>query len=97
MGEAMEVLKDLMAKGGRYVGAEDAGGIVAVEREARDLMRHMVQLWRGQELLGVRTGLAGPGRRARWWQRQPGLEKVVVKGGRGHQPPGCLGQVCGGP
>ncbi len=61
MGEAMEVLENLMAKGGRYVGAEDAGGIIAVEREARDLMRHVVQLGRGQELLGVRTGGLGLG------------------------------------
>ncbi len=57
----MEVLENLMAKGGRYVGAEDAGGIITVEMEARDLMRHMVQLGRGQELLGVRTGGLGLG------------------------------------
>ena len=56
MGKAMEVMKNLTAKNGRYVGAEDACGIIAVELEARDLMRHVVQLGRGQELLGVRTG-----------------------------------------
>ena len=61
MGKAMEVVKNLMAKGGRYIGAEDASGIIAVELEARDLMRHKVQLGRGQELLGVRTGGLGLG------------------------------------
>ena len=56
MGEAMKVMKDLMAEGGRYVGAENTGRIIAVELEARDLMRNIVQLGRGQEFQGVRTG-----------------------------------------
>ncbi len=61
MGEAMEVKEDLMVEGSQYVGAEDTGGIIAVELESRDQMRHMVQLGRGQELLGVRTGGLGMG------------------------------------
>ena len=61
MGEAMKVMKDLMTEGGWYVGAENTGRIIAVELEARDLMIHMVQLGRGQELLGVRTGGLGLG------------------------------------
>ncbi len=61
MNKAIEVVGELAAKNSWYLGAKNAGRLVAMELEARDLMRHMTHLGRSQELLGVRTGGLGLG------------------------------------